>query len=513
MRLLCVLILCGLGGLAAPVREDESPAAKPARGRVPPEAVTANNEMALDLYARLASENKEESLFFSPYSISNALIIVAEGARGETADEMGKVLHLPKGLHQGGARPWKLEPIHTGLAALNEQFEIASRPPPKAVREKLARLRKDLAQANEQVRKTLDSRVARKARRLADEINKLQADLDRYQVRVANALWGEKTYPFKQSYLDTISKHHGAAAFPVDFVNAPQASRKRINAWVQKQTRDRIKDLIPPNAVEKRTRLVVANAIYFKGQWVQPFWEDQTKQRDFTLADGKKVKVKTMRGYPAGVRYAAFNKDGSFFDTPTMVNPDKPDNKPRYPDSNGFEMLEMPYKGGDLSMVVIVPRSAGGLPALEKTLTAANLEARLGKLRARSVEVFLPKYRLEASFDLGKVLKALGMKRAFRAPGREDGAQFDGLSKARDPEHKLYISKVLHKAFVEVSEKGTEAAAATAVLMKDKSAARERLVPFTPTFKADKPFLFLIRDQKTGAILFLGRVLEPKTGA
>src|SRR5262249_28583716 len=156
---------------------------------------------------------------------------------------------------------------------LNKQFEVASRPPPRAVRDRLARLRKDLAQANEQVRKTEDRKVARKARRLADEINKLQADIDRYQVRVANALWAETTYPFNHSYLDAISKYHGAAAFPVDFVNAPQASRKRINAWVAKQTRDRIKNLIPPNAVDKRTRLVVANAIYFKGQWVQPFWE------------------------------------------------------------------------------------------------------------------------------------------------------------------------------------------------------------------------------------------------
>jgi serine protease inhibitor len=519
MRLLCALILCltlcSQVGLAAPVREDEDQDTKPARGRVPPEAVTANNEMALDLYARLSRENTEESLFFSPYSISNALVIAAEGARGETAEEMGKVLRLPRPLHQAGDRPWKLEPIHTGLAALNRQFADASRSPPKTVRDRLARLRKDLAEANRQVRVREDIKAAQRARRLADEINNIQARLDRYEVRVANALWGEKTYPFKQSYLDTINKYHGAAAFPVDFINAPNATRKRINAWVQKQTRDRIKDLIPPRALNKRTRLVVANAIYFKGRWTEPFQEDQTKQRSFTLAGGKKVKVATMHGYLSTARYAAFNKDGSFFATPTLVNPDKPDSKPRYPDSNGFEMLEMPYKGGDISMVVIVPRSADGLPALEKTLTAANLKSRLGKLRARSVEVFLPKYRLESSFDLGRTLKPLGMKRAFD-PGLEDGAQFEGMSKARDPEHQLYISKVLHKAFVEVGEKGTEAAAAAAVIKSEKKSAVEdceRLVPFTPIFKADKPFLFLIRDQKSGTILFLGRVLEPKTGA
>jgi serine protease inhibitor len=514
MRLMCSVLLCGLLGLAALGREDAAPSPKPVKVHVPREVVTANNAVAIDLYGRLSRENKDESLFFSPYSISSALVIVAQGARGETADQMGKVLRFPRGLHQAGDRPWKLETIHTGLAALNRQFEAASRPAPKAVRDRLARLRKQLARANEEVRKTQNRKTAQKARKLADEINSIQARLDRYEVRVANALWGEKTYPFRQSYLDTISKHYGSeGAFPLDFVNDPEAARKRINAWVQKQTRDRIKNLIPSKAIDDMTRLVVTNAIYFKGQWSDPFREDETKPHDFTLAGGKKVKVAMMHGYPGGVRYGALNKDGSFFDTPEMVKLGEKKPKPRYPDQHGFEMLEMPYKGGDLSMVVIVPRSAGGLPALEKSLTAGSLEAQIGKLRGRSVEVFLPKFRLESSFNLAMALKALGMKRAFRSPQLKDGAQFDGLSESRDPRRKLYISGVLHKAFVEVSEKGTEAAAATAVLTKEESDDAGTTVPFTPTFKADKPFLFLIRDQKSGTILFLGRILEPKKGS
>src|SRR5262249_54441039 len=152
-----------------------------------------------------------------------------------------------------------------------KQFDAASRPAPKALVKKLAGLRKDLAAANKAARTSRDFKAAEKAHRLAAQINKLQAQIDRYELRVANALWAEKTYPFKQSYLDTIRKYHGSALFGVDFVNASQAVRKRINAWVEKQTRERIKDLVPSGALNRDTRLVVTNAIYFKGQWTEPF--------------------------------------------------------------------------------------------------------------------------------------------------------------------------------------------------------------------------------------------------
>jgi serine protease inhibitor len=333
--------------------------------------------------------------------------------------------------------------------------------------------------------------------------------IDRYEIRVANALWGEKTYPFKQSYLDAIAKYHeSGGAFPVDFVKNAEGSRKRINAWVEKQTRDRIKDLIPPRAIDENTRLVITNAIYFKGQWSKPFEKDETKDRPFTLADGKKVKVPTMHAFTGVARYAAFEKDGTFFKTPERVRIGETKAAENYPGRDGFEMVELPYKGDELSMLVLAPRSPDGLKKLEKKLTADSLEAWANKLRARQVEVFLPKFKLESSFALKKPLEELGMKRAFIDPRRKNGAQFDGMTDTKDPREKLYITKVLHKAFVEVGEKGTEAAAATAVIMA-KTASRPTTVRFTPVFKADKPFVFLIRERKTGSILFLGRVTKP----
>jgi serine protease inhibitor len=479
-------------------------------------AVTANNNLAFDLYGQLARKKSDGPLFFSPYSISNALVMVAEGARSQTADEMGKVLRFPKEARRTGAdaaeRPWDLALIHPGLAALNKQFEAANRAAPKDVLDRLASLRKDLQAANDTVRKDRRNREAgAQARKIADEINSLQVKIDRYELRVANSLWGEKSYPFKQAYLDTIRKYYGASAIPVDFRNDFEEARKRINAWVEERTRDRIKNLIPPRALDKHTTLVVANAIYFKGQWSTPFEVRETKPLPFTLADGTRVETPTMyHAFRIAARYGAFNKDGTYFNTPRRVSRLK-DTEAVYPDNNGFEMIQLPYKGNEVSMVVIAPRSAGGLPALEKLLSGRTLQACLGKLQQRAVYVFLPKFKMEASFTLNDALKELGMTRAFRDPRKKDGAQFDGMSDTSDAMEKLYISKVLHKAFVEVNEKGTEAAAATAVLMA-KEAAAPVTVPFTPTFRADKPFVFLIHDQKTGAVLFLGRVTNPKTG-
>ncbi len=464
MRQTLAWALAGLGVLAtAP-----AVAAEPAKAdKAANPAAVANNDFAFDLYKKLAAEGGDKPLFFSPYSISTALTIVAEGARGETADQMGKVLRFPARLRQAGPdardRPWDVGPMHAGLASLTRQFEAANKPAPKAVIDKIAPLLKELAKANGAAAGG-GPKAAEKALQLAGQINALEAQINPYEVRVANALWAEKTYPFKRSFLDILNKYYGTdGAFPADFRNEPDAVRKRINGWVEKQTRDRITDLIPPSAIDELTRLVVTNAIYFKGQWSEPFNAAHTNDRPFTLADGKKLDVATMHGLPQGARYAAFEKDGTFFATPLEMAIGTKDFRKFYPSAGGFEVLELPYKGGELSMLVLAPRSAGGLPALEKMLTAANLQTWAGKLRQRSVEVYLPKLKMDSSFDLGKTLKALGMKRAFTDPRRSGGAQFDGMSEARSPLDKLYITKVLHKGFVEVSEKGTEAAAATAV--------------------------------------------------
>jgi serine protease inhibitor len=482
------------------------------------QAVTANNDFAFDLYIQLAREKSNRPLFFSPFSISNALVIVAEGACKETADEMGKALRFPETTRRTGAdaaeRPWNLGMIHAGLALLRRQLAAASGAAPKEVRARLASLRKQLQTANEAARKSGRWENSQKAVDLANQINRLQAKIDRYELRVANSLWGEKSYPFKQAYLDTIGKYYGASAFGVDFRHDFEAARKRINAWVEERTRDRIKHLIPAEALNRNTTLVVANAMYFKGQWSSPFNAEETADRPFTLADGGEIQLPTMHGsLRRADRYGAFKKDGTFFDTPMKVVRGSKDTDRLYPDRDGFEIIELPYKGEAVSMAVIVPRSADGLPALENRLSGQALQTWLNKLQQRAINVFLPKFKMESSFDLNKTLGALGMRRAFRRPVEKDGAQLDGLSDAKGASEQLYVSLVLHKAFVDVSEKGTEAAAATMVGAKDKGKdSMWDTEPFTPTFRADKPFVFLIRDQKTGAILFLGRVMNPKTG-
>jgi serine protease inhibitor len=507
-----------------PAGADQAP---PAPLKVGPEVtavVKSNSDFALDLYNRLRAERAGKNLFFSPYSVSSALAMVAEGARGETAEQMGKVLRFPETARRGeGALPWDTAQVHTGMAALNDHFNAGSRGAPPAVQARIDSLRKQLQAANQSAAELARARrwaeqekAAQQSQKLAAELNKLQSQYGQYELRVANALWGEKTYRFKQSYIDTVHKYYRTGGvFPVDFRNDYEGARKRINAWVERQTNDRIKDLIPANALDeearKLVRLVLTNAVYFKGQWAEVFPEAQTKDEDFTLSGGSKVRVPTMRrDYMHSVRYAAFKGDGTFFDTPARVPfARQVDEKTVYPDARGFAVLELPYKGGEMAMVVLVPRSADGLEALETKLTSANLAAWVGKLQPRATHVYLPKFKLETEFDLGQTLETLGMVRAFKDPRAADGAQFDGMSESEDPAEKLYISKVLHKAFVEVSEKGTEAAAATAVMMAKPTAAVDSR-PVIPTFKADRPFLFLIRDRQSGSVLFLGRVMSPK---
>ena len=346
----------------------------------------------------------------------------------------------------------------------------------------------------------------RKSQNLANELNPLLAQVNQYELRVANALWAEKTYPFSPAYLETIHKYYGTGgAFPVDFKGDPEGERKKINAWVEQQTNNRIRDLMPAGSIDAVTRLVLTNAIYFKGEWAAPFDESSTKEEDFLDAAGAKVRAAMMYKYGLeGARYGAFNADGSLFATPRMMSRGEAANPSLYPGKGGFLVAEMPYKGGDLAMVAIVPQEADGLAALEQKLSGEKLQAWLGKLEARAVNVQLPKFKLETEYQMNDTLKTLGMARAF-SPNE---AQFDGMTTSQDPANRLYIALVVHKAFVEVNEKGTEAAAATGVAMA--VAAAPVSVLFTPTFRADRPFLFAIRDVKTGTLLFLGRLTSPK---
>ncbi len=287
-----------------------------------------------------------------------------------------------------------------------------------------------------------------------------------YELSIANALWGQKGYGFLAEFLKTTREHYGAGLREIDFGADPEGARKTINQWVEDQTRNRIKDLLLPPDITPLTTLVLTNAIYFKGEWAWKFDEKATRKAPFTLPSGEKVQVPMM------LQSRVFG----------------------YLEADDFQALEMPYAGGDLSVVVLLPREADGLPRLEELMTPENLAAWLGRLRQREVAVMLPRFSFTARFELQDVLREMGMKDAFSLPP----ADFSGMTGRKD----LCISKVIHKAFVDVTEEGTEAAAATAVVMKE-GGARVLL------FRADHPFLFLIRDAKTGCILFMGRLTNP----
>ena len=523
-RLTRILILSGMVSLTNPlgsITGNANDLLAAETGKAPVNhAIAANSDFAVSLYGSLAKENQGKNLFYSPYSMSIALAMTAEGARGETADQMGKVLGFPAAARRIGddaqLLPWNTALIHTGMSELNEQFK--PKPVPAELRDKIAAARAELEASTKQ------ERTFKKANKLleyyqqlehssllADKLNGLLAQVDQYELRLANALFGEKTYPFQPAYLDTVNKFYGTGALvPVDYINNFEAVRRQINTWVEDQTNQRIKDLIAQGSVGEYTRLVLVNAIYFKGDWAHPFDAKNTKKEPF-LSAGSKVRVPMMRQDDMKeVRYGAFNADGSHFKTPQRVSTSKePDPKTLYPGKDGFVVADLPYKGKGLSMVLLVPQDEAGLGGLEAKLTSDSLQTWLGKLESRETNVQMPRFKLETDYqNMKDTLKAMGMVRAFIDPrDPANGAQFDGICNSSDPNLKLHISNVCHKAFLEVNEKGTEAAAATAISMSAGGIPED--MPFTPTFRADRPFLFVIRDNKTGTILFMGRVTDP----
>jgi serpin B len=380
--------------------------------------VAAGNQFAVDLYRRLDREQPGKNLFFSPTSISLALAMAAAGARGQTQAEMAKTLRLD-----------------ANLAASHAYY-----------------------------RKLLDGWNAAGEKRP-------------YQLRVANRLWGQKGYPIRPEFLELTRQEYGAEMTLLDFVQA-QAASQEINQWVEKQTNDKIKDLIEPQAL-RDARLVLTNAIYFKGDWGNRFDKKNTREEDFTVAAEKKANVPLMQ--QKNVKVPLMQQKTVF----------------GYKEEETLQVLEMPYAGQELSMVVLLPKSIDGLPDLEKAISMERLAGLLSELPTCEVITFLPKFKLETSFALASTLEALGMKLAF-----SEQADFSGISGKED----LFISAVVHKAYVDVNEEGTEAAAATAAVCKAEVTPGE---PSIPVFRADHPFLFLIRDTRTGAILFLGRVEDP----
>jgi len=315
-------------------------------------------------------------------------------------------------------------------------------------------------------------RIVKSYERVGDEIKPVEKPA--YELVIANALWGQQGYPWNPTFLKRTASNYGAGLRQVDFTNHPDKARTTINDWVEEKTRDRIKDLIAKGAISPMMRLILTNAIYFKAAWANTFDDHATREMPFHVSESSQVPVSMMFQ----------NKDFQYLET------------------DGFQALEMPYKADELSMIVFLPKTVDGLDNIEKSLSADKLDGWRAALHREKVDVYFPKFEFTSSFKLSKTLKALGMEEAFSPTS----ADFSGMTTAE----KVFISEVIHKAFVAVDESGTTAAAATAVMME--ATAMPMPKPEPKIFRADHPFLFCIFHNPTGKILFMGRFADPQTG-
>ena len=370
--------------------------------------VDGNTAFALDLYSRLKDE--DGNLFFSPYSISVALAMTYAGARENTAQQMSQTLRF------------SLDPqrLHPAFGKLEERLEA-----------------------------------------LQEEGN--------VQLEIANSLWPHKSYPILEEYIGLVKKYYGVKITPLDYAANIEAARSIINEWVEEKTKDKIKDMIGPGVLDALTRLVLVNAIYFKGNWADQFEEELTKDAPFHPLSGESIEVPMMK------QQETFG----------------------YAEHEDLQILQMPYAGDEMSMLVLLPKNMDGLANLQSVLSKENLEKWIKSIRKKEVLVFLPKFKVTSQFRLDEALASMGMTDAF-SPEKADLSGIDG-----EP-HRLYIGAVIHKAFVDVNEEGTEAAASTAVGFTLASMPEP-----VPTFRADHPFIFMIRDNNTGSILFMGRIVDP----
>lgn len=370
--------------------------------------VEGNNRFAVQLYQRLCTS--EENLFFSPYSISNALAMTYAGARGETATQMAETLHFPPGQ----------DALHPAFANLAAQLQNVQ-------------------------------------------------ESGHIVLNIANALWIQKDFDLLDTFLDVVKSSYQAGLFQVNFQEASEHVRADINAWVAEQTNQKIKDLLASGTLSALTRLVLTNAIYFKGNWAEQFDKEQTQEESFWPTPEKEIQIPLMY------------RKGSF----------------KYAEDERVQVLQLPYTGEEISMIVLLPRAKDGLTDIEAQLTFEDLTRWIDQGSLREVEAFLPKFTLTSQFSLADTLKAMGMNAAF-----SEQADFSGIEASKS----LSISGVIHRAFVEVNEEGTEAAAATAVIIGLTSIAEPQPIP---VFRADHPFIFLIRDNQSGSLLFCGRIMNP----
>jgi serpin B len=310
---------------------------------------------------------------------------------------------------------------------------------------------------------------------LHENVGRLSSEIDdagnkgSLKLNIANGLWPQDGHPFLKSYLDTVERHYKAKICPLDYRKDSEGARKAINTWVEEKTEQKIANLLKPGMINPLTQMVLVNAIYFKGDWLSKFDKISTQETQFFLLSGGVVKVPLMTNRQ---NYGYGN----------------------FPD---VQILELPYAGQDVSMLVVLPKNKDGLPEIEKDLSQERLNTWVGAMRKREIIVYLPRFKTTSEFRLDQVLASMGMPDAF-SPGKAD---FSGMDEKKD---NLFIGMAIHKAYVDINEEGTEAAAATAVGIRTTS----MTVP-PPVLRADHPFLFMIRHNSTGAILFMGRVVNP----
>lgn len=368
------------------------------------ETVQGNNGFAFGIFEQIEKEG--ENVFFSPYSISSALAMTYTGAEGTTQKEMQKVFGFSEN-KKAQAKDYHL---------LNKHLDTLS-----------------------------DKKV---------------------ELNVANSLWCQEDFNFLENFLNINKKYYQAGIKKVDFKNNHPGARKQINQWVEQNTDNKIKDLIQEDMLSPSVRLVLANAIYFKGMWEYPFDKSKTRPETFYMSEDHRKKIPFMHGS-------------------VSVN---------YYEDELAQVIELPYAGEDLSMMILLPQEVSGIHKLQSKLDECLYREYQESMFSKKVEVWFPKFKVETQYNLNDPLMNLGMKSAF-----SKGADFSGMT----GEKELFISDVAHKAFVEVSEEGTEAAAATGAVMSKTSLVKK------VEFKADHPFIYLIKDNRTGAILFMGRMNEP----
>jgi serpin B len=400
------------GGLFALYRSGAfSPSQKPDyRGYSASNITEANNLFAFEFYSAIKGE--EGNVFFSPFSITSAFAMVYDGARGQTADELSSVFHLP-------------EDVNT-------------------VREEYASI--------------------------YGEIN---AKDRKYELKTANAFWAQEDYPFLSDYLSAVKHYYGGEIRNLDFGGNPTGSAGTINNWVEEKTNGKIKDLIPASAISGDTKAILTNAIYFKGEWVKQFDESETEKEKFKTDKSGTVVADMMR---------------------------RTDNKSvfGYMENQELQALEMPYAGDDLSALFLLPKS-GSADKLAEGMDAKALSELAAEIEEQRVDVYVPRFKFETEYTMSGILKNMGLTAPF-----SDAADFSGITGKQD----LKIDEAIHKAYVEVNEEGTEAAAATGIVVGITSTMPKE-EPKIPEFRADHPFLFIIQHKATGMVLFMGRVSNP----